>query len=44
MRAVDVRQVYLTHRGKLLIVSITQHEEKGSTAEANAVIDSLRFL
>ena len=37
-------QVYLIHNGKALITTITQNDANASTADANMIIDSLRFL
>lgn len=35
-------QVYLIHKDKLLVVTITQNDVEASTADANMIIDGLR--
>jgi hypothetical protein len=37
-------QVYLLHNGRVLVSTITQSAATGSAAEANMIVDSLRFI
>ena len=36
-------QVYLTHKGKVLIISITRNDVAANAPDANQIIDSLRL-